>query len=293
MREEMLLPNNDASHPPRPRPPRHPQSNNRFSPRTLPFPLPLSLPGPQIYIISTSNPYQRRTLTKAFPIALHLAHLASTSPAISESTRRRIALNYFPASSYALAKRVFQNILGTPRNLVSGDPRLADIKVDVDDSKHLCSNASVWGDGSEFLAHMNTGPRREKTLTVCKGFWNAYGGRTGRWWRGAVGMWAQLHLDWVKPASELNTRVSIPSPISDHKLRNEETGKVEYLSAPEEAYIIRDAGGPWGALTNARNYEMFALELYWTHRCKHTFAKPTTLFEGVNGYKDRRPEGEL
>ena len=26
---------------------------------------------------------------------------------------------------------------------------------------------------------MTTGPEREKTLTVCKGFWDAYGGREG------------------------------------------------------------------------------------------------------------------
>lgn len=53
--------------------------------------------------------------------------------------------------------------------------------------------------------------------------------------------------------------ISVLGPILDHMLQRTDTDEIEYLSAPQEAYAVLKDGPPGATLTNARNYEMFAL----------------------------------
>lgn len=94
------------------------------------------------YQIRGANQEKNRVLANYFLPAIHLSHLASNSPVVSEDFRRKIALNYFRPSEYATVKQAFMNIHA---NETDGDPRLSALKVDVDDRTGVCIKESHKG----------------------------------------------------------------------------------------------------------------------------------------------------
>ena len=130
------------------------------------------------YKVSGHHRHKNAVVRDAFLGAITLANIASDHPAVSESLRRRIALNYFRPEEYETAKRAFRNIVADrPRE---GDPRLSAVEVLMDDlTVALCRTKSQRGDGSDIhAAILNRKDGKggmEEAIVICAGFWRDIG----------------------------------------------------------------------------------------------------------------------
>ena len=127
------------------------------------------------YRVISTHRNKGHLIRSYYPHTISLAALASTSPTIPESLRRKIALHYFRPSEYDLAKAAFANIVSAAET--KNDTRLLDLEIDIDGASaiELCRKASQRGDGTDIHAAIRNkkdgAGNWNQSIVICDGFW--------------------------------------------------------------------------------------------------------------------------